>query len=409
MANEHDLSIEELKEQIRKYELELEKEISVVNKSRTKITTMSAEVVDSNPYSRLMALKRMGIVDNYENIRNFTVAVVGVGGVGSVTAEMLTRCGIGKLILFDYDKVEMANMNRLFYQPHQDGQSKVEAAKSTLQHINPDVDIEAHNYNITTVDNFEHFMGTIMTGSLTSGPIDLLLCCVDNFEARIAVNRACNELDKDWFESGVSENAVSGHIQLIKPGETSCFECAPPLIVAEGIDEKTLKKDGVCAASLPTTMGIVAGFLVQNALKYLLKFGKVSNYLGYNALLDYFPTMTLRPNDSCADSFCVKRQKEFQIREEKRLAEYVEEIKTEEIDVNLHADNEFHIELCEEGEEMPDTSNAKLNKDHSSAGVKYAYPVTNAASDDTADNASGHDAYDSSIPLEDLMKQMKSL
>ena len=47
------------------------------------------------------------------------MAVVGVGGVGSVTAEMLTRCGIGKLILFDYDKVELANMNRLFFQPHQ--------------------------------------------------------------------------------------------------------------------------------------------------------------------------------------------------------------------------------------------------------------------------------------------------
>ena len=44
-----------------------------------------------------MALKRMGIVDDYQRIREFTVAVVGVGGVGSVTAEMLTRCGIGKV------------------------------------------------------------------------------------------------------------------------------------------------------------------------------------------------------------------------------------------------------------------------------------------------------------------------
>lgn len=44
-----------------------------------------------------MALKRMGIVDNYEKIRELSVAVVGVGGVGSVTAEMLTRCGIGKV------------------------------------------------------------------------------------------------------------------------------------------------------------------------------------------------------------------------------------------------------------------------------------------------------------------------
>ena len=55
-----------------------------------------SQVVDSNPYSRLMALQRMGIVDNYQEIREKTVAVVGVGGVGSVTSEMLTRsefCG----------------------------------------------------------------------------------------------------------------------------------------------------------------------------------------------------------------------------------------------------------------------------------------------------------------------------
>ena len=140
---------------------------------------MSAEVVDSNPYSRLMALQRMGIVENYERIREFSVAIVvcthllflyvcsrvsiwevdihgymssphmicfhcgfqlsdillfnfyneflchfilhpqGIGGVGSVAAEMLTRCGIGRLLLYDYDKVELANMNRLFFRPEQ--------------------------------------------------------------------------------------------------------------------------------------------------------------------------------------------------------------------------------------------------------------------------------------------------
>jgi len=45
-----------------------------------------------------MALKRMGVVDNYEDIRNKAVAIIGVGGVGSVTAEMLTRCGIKKVV-----------------------------------------------------------------------------------------------------------------------------------------------------------------------------------------------------------------------------------------------------------------------------------------------------------------------
>ena len=54
-------------------------------------------------------------------------------------------------------------------------------------------------------------------------PVNLVLSCVDNFEARMAINQACNELGQVWMESGVSENAVSGHIQLIRPGETACF------------------------------------------------------------------------------------------------------------------------------------------------------------------------------------------
>lgn len=61
-----------------------------------------------------MALSRMGVVENYQKILDCTVLIVGVGGVGSVVAEMLTRCGIGKLILYDYDSVELANMNRYF-------------------------------------------------------------------------------------------------------------------------------------------------------------------------------------------------------------------------------------------------------------------------------------------------------
>ena len=78
---------------------------------------MKMEVKDDNPYSRLMALKRMGVVSNYEQIRDFTVLIVGIGGIGSVVAEMLTRCGIGTLIFYDYYKVELANMNRMFYLP----------------------------------------------------------------------------------------------------------------------------------------------------------------------------------------------------------------------------------------------------------------------------------------------------
>merc|ERR1719228_1426057 len=373
--------------------------------ARTKITAMSGEVVDSNPYSRLMALKRMGIVENYEKIRDYTVAVVGVGGVGSVTAEMLTRCGIGKLILFDYDKVELANMNRLFFQPHQAGLSKVAAAAKTLEGINPDVVFETHNYNITTVENFDHFMSRIKEGSLNGSSVDLVLSCVDNFEARMAINKACNELCQNWFESGVSENAVSGHIQFLKPGEIACFACCPPLVVASNIDEKTLKREGVCAASLPTTMGIVAGFLVQNVLKYLLKFGNVSRYLGYNAMQDFFPTMTLKPNKDCDEYHCRKNQKKFMEEEAERLKNQPEVAETEvAIDEVLHEENEWGISLVDD-DDTPDQASNQVDT-NLTEGLSLAYErrVTMEA-----DVKEVQENLESEQSLEDLMNQMKQL
>ena len=132
----------------------------------------------------------------------------------------------------------------------------------------------------------------------------MVLGCVDNFGARLAINSACCELDLPWFESGVSEDAMGGHVQLIIPGITACFECVPPLIVASGVPESTLKREGVCAASLPTTMGIVSALLVQNTLKYLLRFGKVSFFVGYSAIADYFPAYAIGPNVECGNSHC---------------------------------------------------------------------------------------------------------
>ncbi|CAH1249608.1 UBA5 [Branchiostoma lanceolatum] len=403
-------TVEELQTRVKQLEAELERE-RARNRTgpdggggRKKIDKMSSEVVDSNPYSRLMALKRMGIVDNYERIRDFTVAVVGVGGVGSVTAEMLTRCGIGKLLLFDYDKVELANMNRLFFQPHQAGLSKVQAAEITLRDINPDVEFETHNYNITTVDNFQHFMDRISHGHLRGDrPVDLVLSCVDNFEARMAINTACNELGQVWIESGVSENAVSGHIQVIKPGETACFACAPPLVVASGIDEKTLKREGVCAASLPTTMGIVAGFLVQNTLKYLLEFGSVTYYLGYNAMQDFFPSMAMKPNPNCDESYCRKLQTEYQ---EKLAAQPKEEVKEKEPEEVVHDVNDWGIELVAEttDEEFKAASHGHVPELVEGVHVAYVRPMTQE--DD--EGAAGL-TVDDQESLEDLMAKMKSI
>nr|XP_023027943.1 ubiquitin-like modifier-activating enzyme 5 [Leptinotarsa decemlineata] len=229
------------------------------------------------------------------------------------------------------------------------------------------------------------------TSSLNDGPVDLVLSCVDNFEARFTINAACNERNLTWFESGVSENAVSGHIQFMLPGESACFACAPPLIVASNIDEKSLKRDGVCAASLPTTMGIVAGFLVQNSLKYLLNFGRVTNYLGYNALTDFFPTMTLKPNPNCEDSNCRLRQQEHALKPKPEVA-----VEAKEDEKPLHEDNAWGISLVDESVE--DKEEVDISE-----GVKLAYTIPTQCIEEC------EEATPSNESLEELMDRMKSI
>lgn len=221
---------------------------------------------------------------------------------------MLVRCGVGKLLLYDFDKVELANMNRLFYTPDQVGLSKVEAARLTLQKINDRVQVEAFNLNVTTPENFEHMKERISGGGKAPGSrVDLVVSCVDNYAARSAINGACNQLRQLWIESGVSEDALNCHFQLVVPGETACFACMPPLAMVEGT-EHTIKREGVCTASLPTTMGITAGFIAQNALKLLLKFEEVTFYLSYNSRNEFFSRSRFEPNPECKDRHCLRNQ-----------------------------------------------------------------------------------------------------
>lgn len=377
---------------------------------RQKVDKMSDKVVDTNPYSRLMALQRMGIVENYEKIRECTVAIVGIGGVGSVAAEMLTRCGIGRLLLYDYDKVELANMNRLFFRPDQCGLTKTQAAANTLSEINPDVHIEPYTMNITTLEGYDKFKDSISTepGS-NSSRVDLILSCVDNYEARMTINQVCLEMGQIWMESGVSEDAVSGHIQVVQPGKTACFACVPPLVVASGIDEKTLKREGVCAASLPTTMGIVAGMLVQNTLKYLLDFGQVTQYLGYSSLTDFFPTMEIKPNPTCANSECIKRQREWEEGAEERAL--VEEKKTEaariqELETAVHETNEWGIEVVDTVEsEDPDPPASVASSRVLPAGIQFAHDDVKDTSEDAKNTSQADD-----LPyLDELMSRLEGL
>lgn len=383
---------------------------------RGRIAKMSAEVVDSNPYSRLMALQRMGIVNNYERIREKTVAIVGIGGVGSVAAEMLTRCGIGRLLMYDYDKVELANMNRLFFRPEHAGMTKTDAAAQTLEGINPDVQLEPYHMNITTLEGFQAFKDSLCDPGTSTPRVDLVLSCVDNYEARMTINQVCLELEQTWMESGVSEDAVSGHIQVVIPGQTACFACVPPLVVASGIDERTLKREGVCAASLPTTMGIIAGLLVQNSLKYLLGFGTVTQYLGYASLMDFFPTMAIRANPGCLNPLCMRLQAAYKAKQESpeaiaaRQQAEAEAVAAESRAV-VHEDNEWSIEVLpdEATPHAADTGGQGSAAQGHSAALPEGLSFSHEAGRPGAAALASERVQDSGADVDDLMAQLQAL
>ncbi|KAL5369246.1 ThiF/moeB-like protein [Cryptosporidium parvum] len=320
-------------------------------------------------YSRLTALENMGVVDDYSLIMKKTIFVIGVGGVGSVVVEMLTRCGVGKLIIVDFDIVELSNMNRMFYNMNHIGMYKTDACVDTLKLINPKINIEKYNINI--VEDYSIFYNIFKTKK-----IDLLVSCVDNYSARSIISQVCNEFDLVWFESGISENAISGHIQFVIPGMTACYCCAPPLvnfesnfsedkinsIVMNSENENNSKKlsSRTCAASLSTTTSVIAGILVNNILKYFLGFGENSNFLGYHMIDDYFPRYSIIPNKECIDKWCRLRQKEKEYNKNektKNKSPYKEEPSRSNVSNGELLENYSNFEVIESDIHMESSKN----------------------------------------------------
>ena len=89
-------------------------------------------------------------------ISNKTIGIAGAGGLGSNVAVSLARCGIDKLVIADFDKVEYSNLNRQHYFLGQVGQFKVEALLENLKKINPFVEVviyknELNSQNVNNI------------------------------------------------------------------------------------------------------------------------------------------------------------------------------------------------------------------------------------------------------------------
>ena len=113
-----------------------------------------------------------------------SVLIVGVGGVGGYVCEMLARCGVGRLTLVDFDKVDVTNINRQIAALHSTvGQNKVEVLKSRIQDINPNVEINAVCQKISSQNIDE----------LLSEKYDFVVDAIDDVENKILLIKTCQE------------------------------------------------------------------------------------------------------------------------------------------------------------------------------------------------------------------------
>lgn len=80
-----------------------------------------------------------------EKLRTAVVGIAGCGGLGSNCAVSLARVGVGRLVVADYDVVELTNLNRQYYFADQAGMKKVEALKENIRRIDPGIRVDAND------------------------------------------------------------------------------------------------------------------------------------------------------------------------------------------------------------------------------------------------------------------------
>jgi adenylyltransferase/sulfurtransferase len=153
---------------------------------------------------------------NQEKLKSAEVIIVGVGGLGSVSALYLTAAGIGKLRLCDGDRVQNTDLNRqILYSEESVGRLKVEEARKRLVSLNPNVEIEI----------LPEFVNNQNADEMTKG-CDLIVDGLDNIESRLIVNRQSIKMKKPYIYGAVQ--GWEGFVGLFHPPHTACLACFLP-------------------------------------------------------------------------------------------------------------------------------------------------------------------------------------
>src|SRR5574341_526115 len=230
-----------------------------------------------------------------ETVQKAKALVIGAGALGNEVIKNLTLMGVGNLFIVDFDTIEAANLSRsVLFRENDNNRSKAEVAAARAKSINPEVHIQYLNADVTTGLG----LGIIRR-------MDAIIGCLDNREARLAVNRFCYWMNKPWVDGAIQE--LLGLMRVFVPGQGACYECTLTEAALRDLSLRyscqLLARQNVLLGKVPTTptiASIIGGMQSQEALKLIhnmpVEPGKVVHF---NGLTNMMHTTAYVPREDC--------------------------------------------------------------------------------------------------------------
>jgi len=230
-----------------------------------------------------------------EKVDDAKVLVVGAGALGNEVIKNLALMGVGHIFIIDFDNIEAANLSRsVLFRETDNHRSKAEVVAARAKAINPQIHVQYLNADVTTGLG----LGIIRR-------MDAIVGCLDNREARLAVNRFCYWMDKPWVDGAIQE--LLGLMRVFVPGEGACYECT---LTEQALRDLSLRyscqllaRQNVLLGKVPTTptiASIIGGMQSQEVLKLIhdmpVEAGKVTHF---NGLTNHMHTTAYVPREEC--------------------------------------------------------------------------------------------------------------
>ncbi|HVH15281.1 MAG TPA: HesA/MoeB/ThiF family protein [Candidatus Angelobacter sp.] len=216
-------------------------------------------------FSREISIPGIG-QEGLHKLQESSIAIIGVGGVGSAAAYYLSRSGVGHLRLIDQDIVETSNLQRLHA-----------ATANDLFH--PKAEVMANKLKEATEwCKIEPIIETVTdkNGSELLRDVDLIIDGLDNFRTRYILNKSAFRNQTPYlFASAIADQA---HLALFNPPTTACLECVMPHVTDKFEDScETLGVN-------PSITGLTGAIGAGAAIRYLL--GNPGHWSGTLATVD---------------------------------------------------------------------------------------------------------------------------